>query len=254
MPSTRAGGRAPRTWMFAALNTVEPPDHASQCARGSAADSAPTERQTAAATAFVRTRLADLSAALDGRDYLENQFTAADLLMTTVLQILRGRGLVEEFPALDAYRRRCESRPAYEKALADQMAPFAQNAPAGSLRPTVTLRGAAPNFHRPCLDAGGRRRSGTGRRCARRCIRVVPDPRGDLEHGTRRFVVPLTIGSTAVEAGLDTGSVGLRVLREPLGEGDVRETPTSESETFAIGRQARRRGGPRRRRRRNAQG
>ena len=66
---------------------------------------------------------------LGGRDYLEDRFTAGDLLMTTVLRILRHTDLVPRYPALDAYVRRCEARPAFEKALADQMAPFAAHAP-----------------------------------------------------------------------------------------------------------------------------
>lgn len=49
--------------------------------------------------------------------------------MTTVLQILRCTTLVAEMPVLEAYRLRCEARPAFQKALADQMAVFAKNAP-----------------------------------------------------------------------------------------------------------------------------
>ena len=78
---------------------------------------------------MVKTRLASLAACLDGRAYLLDRFTAADLLMTAVLRQLRNTELLAEMPVLDAYRLHCEARPAFRKALADQMAPFAENAP-----------------------------------------------------------------------------------------------------------------------------
>ena len=59
----------------------------------------------------------------------DTRFTAADLLMTTVLRILCHTELVAEIPVLEAYRQQCEARPAFQKALADQMAPFAKHAP-----------------------------------------------------------------------------------------------------------------------------
>jgi glutathione S-transferase len=130
-PEVNARARA-KTWMFAALNTVEPPIMFLNALDDLPADAEADGGRKAAATDFVKRRLASLSDWLEGRDYLEDRFTAADLLMTTVLQIPRGTGLVEEFPNLDAYRKRCESRPAFEKALAAQMAPFAENAPAGA--------------------------------------------------------------------------------------------------------------------------
>jgi glutathione S-transferase len=79
--------------------------------------------------ARVKMRLASLCDCLDGRDYLEDRFTASDLLMTSVLRILRRTDIVAQMPVLEAYRLRCEARPAFQKALADQMANFAANAP-----------------------------------------------------------------------------------------------------------------------------
>ena len=73
--------------------------------------------------------MANLSDWLHGRDYLEDRFTAADLLMTTVLRILRHTDLVARMPTLEAYRQRCEARPAFQKAMVDHLAPFAENAP-----------------------------------------------------------------------------------------------------------------------------
>lgn len=124
------GARArTKTWMFAALNTVEPPImylNVLDMLQG-ADESAKLLRS--AVVGEVKKRLASLCGHLDGRNYLEDRFTAADLLMVTVLRILRRTGLVEEIPALASYRLRCEARPAFQRALADQMACFAENAP-----------------------------------------------------------------------------------------------------------------------------
>jgi glutathione S-transferase len=62
---------------------------------------------------------------------LEDEFSAADLLMTTVLRTLRDTDRVSSMPVLQAYQQRCEARPAFARALAAHMKPFAANAPAG---------------------------------------------------------------------------------------------------------------------------
>lgn len=69
-------------------------------------------------------RLRQLSAWLGQRDYLDGAFSAGDLMMTTVLRILRHTGIVDEYPNLKGYQLRCEARPAFQKALRDQMAAF----------------------------------------------------------------------------------------------------------------------------------
>jgi len=120
-----------RTWMFAALNTVEPPImmlNVIDLQPGGAPEGAKDLR--AAVLGMIEKRLDALSAFLGDREHLvEDRFTAADLLMTTVLRILRTTDLVEKRPALAAYRTRGEARPAFRKALAAQLAPFAANAP-----------------------------------------------------------------------------------------------------------------------------
>jgi glutathione S-transferase len=129
MPSGTEARARTKTWMFAALNTVEPPieflnvldmlqngDESAKLLRSAVVDE-------------VKKRLSSLCCCLDGRDYLEDRFTAADLLMVTVLRALRRTCLVEEMPALNCYRLRCEARPAFQQALADQMARFSENAP-----------------------------------------------------------------------------------------------------------------------------
>jgi glutathione S-transferase len=131
MPSEPGARARSKTWMFAALNTVEPQiqNLAEIDLFDPGAEWAKLRRP--AALEAVKERLASLSAWLEGKDYLEERFTAADLLMTTVLRILRHTELVAEFPVLQAYCQRCEARPAFRKALAGQMAPFARNAPPG---------------------------------------------------------------------------------------------------------------------------
>jgi glutathione S-transferase len=129
MPPEPGARERCKTWMFAALNTVEPPiQMLAEIDLFNAKEEWAKLRRPGAIKA-VEGRLASLSDWLTGREYLEDRFTAADVLMTTVLRILRHTDLVAERPVLEAYRARCEARPAFRKALADHMAPFAVNPP-----------------------------------------------------------------------------------------------------------------------------
>jgi glutathione S-transferase len=130
-PDPDARARA-RTWMFAALNTLEPHIQNLVLIDLFHADQEWAKLRRPAAVEIVKERLASLAGRLKGRDYLEDRFTAGDLLMTTVLRFLRHTDLVAAIPALEAYRLRCEARPAFRKAMADHMAPFAVNAPANA--------------------------------------------------------------------------------------------------------------------------
>lgn len=115
------------TWMFAALNTVEPPLWNLLVMDFQHRDEAWVELRRPGAVDEVKTRLAALSECLDGRDYLLGRFTAADILMTTVLRFIRHTDLVAGFPLLDAYVKRCEERPAFQAALRDQRADYVRN-------------------------------------------------------------------------------------------------------------------------------
>jgi glutathione S-transferase len=111
-------------WMFAALNSVEPRiQELAGIDLFYNGERWAQERRPGVVQA-VQQRLAQLAARLDGREYLVESFSAADILMTTVLRILRHTKLVEEVPALAAYKERCEARPAFAKALAGQMSAF----------------------------------------------------------------------------------------------------------------------------------
>ena len=118
------------TWMFAALSTIEPPILAlnSLGMKAPASDGVVPVRDQVAGR--VDQRLDSLAAFLDGKQYLEGDFSAADLLMTTVLRVLRDTDRVASRPVLRDYQARCEARPAFRRALDAQMSTFAKHAPA----------------------------------------------------------------------------------------------------------------------------
>ncbi len=110
-------------WLFAALNSVEPPMQELALLDFMHADKAWAKERRPMIVEFVQRRLKGLAEALDGREFLEGGFTAADLLMATVLRMAKQTDLVEQ-AGLGDYLRRCEARPAFQKALAGQMADF----------------------------------------------------------------------------------------------------------------------------------
>ena len=129
MPADPAARARVTAWMFAAMNTIEP-----HIANLGAIDLFYANEDWAkarrpGAVEAVQTRLTELAAFLGERSYLEgNRYTAADLLMTTVLRMLRHTDIVARIAVLDDYRLRCEARPAFQRALAAQMAVFERNA------------------------------------------------------------------------------------------------------------------------------
>lgn len=124
LPVQAAGRARAIMWMFAALNTVEPPILELANARLLEADRPWADERLPLVQARVRERLAPLSERLADRDWLEDQFTAGDLMMISVLIRLRASGLLDEAPALAAYVGRGEARPAYQRAFAAQLAQF----------------------------------------------------------------------------------------------------------------------------------
>lgn len=109
-------------WMFAALNTVEPPILELATARLAEGDRPWAEARLPLVEDRVRERLARLSARLGEADWLDGDFSAGDLMMVSVLLRLRRSGLLDEFPRLAAYVARGEARPAYQRAFAAQWA------------------------------------------------------------------------------------------------------------------------------------
>jgi glutathione S-transferase len=117
-------------WTYAALNSVEPAilnlllidifyagEEWAKLRRPGAAD-------------FAKLKLKRVSDWLGDKQWLEgDRFTIGDLLMVTVFRFLRHTDLVAEFPNLAAYLKRGESRPAFQRALTDQLAVYAANQP-----------------------------------------------------------------------------------------------------------------------------
>jgi glutathione S-transferase len=125
MPSARNERASVTMWMFASLNSVEP--YVAELANllAFSKDEAWAIERRPEVEGLALKRLGDVDAWLEGRDYLAGSFSAADILMTTVLRLLDGMEVVERFARLHAYLERCMARPAFRKALADHTAQYA---------------------------------------------------------------------------------------------------------------------------------
>ena len=110
------------SWMFAAVNTVEPPVLELTMARLFERDKPWSEQRLPLVEERMRQRLDPLSAYLGAADWLDGAFSAGDLMMVSVLLRLRSSGVLDEYPNLAAYVLRGESRPAYQRAFAAQLA------------------------------------------------------------------------------------------------------------------------------------
>ncbi|MGQ3041496.1 MAG: glutathione S-transferase family protein [Brevundimonas sp.] len=125
MPADDAGRAMVTTWLFAAMNSVEP--FVAELAGIDLfnADKDWTKARRPEVEAMLRRRLGDLQTALSDRQWFAgDRFSAADILMTHVLRDLRHTDIVSDFPALAAYVARAEARPAFRRALEGQMRPF----------------------------------------------------------------------------------------------------------------------------------
>jgi glutathione S-transferase len=120
-PNARARAIA---WMFAAVSTVEPPILDLSTAVMVEGGSAWRDERVALIRERIRTRLAELSDCLGAADWLDGDFSAADIMMAHVLRRLAPSGLLEEFPNLAAYVARGEARPAFQRAFYAQFAVF----------------------------------------------------------------------------------------------------------------------------------
>ena len=117
------------TWMFAALNTIEPPIIELVTARILEGDRPWAKERLPLIKDRIRVRMSQLAVRLGDADWLDGAFSAGDLMMASVLLRLRMSGILDEYPNLAAYVARAEARPAYRRAFAAQLA---INAPAGS--------------------------------------------------------------------------------------------------------------------------
>jgi glutathione S-transferase len=118
-------------WMFAALNTMEPPIVDLQIARLLEGDKTWYEQRLPLVEERIRRRLGELSNRLGNASWLDGEFSAGDLLMVAVLLRLKGSGILGEYPNLSAYVARGEARPAYKRAFDAQLAVFTAISTAG---------------------------------------------------------------------------------------------------------------------------
>ena len=109
-------------WMFAAINTVEPPILDLQTARIMEGDKPWAAERLPLVQDRIRQRLDQLSPRLGDAGWLDGEFSAGDLMMVSVLLRLRMSGILDEYPNLAAYVARGEARPAYQRAFAAQLA------------------------------------------------------------------------------------------------------------------------------------
>ncbi len=109
-------------WMFAALNTVEPPILELVTAKVLESDRPWRAERLPLVEERVRARLRQLSVRLGDAEWLDGAFSAGDLMMVSVLLRLRASGILDEFPSLAALVARGEARPAYRRAFAAQLA------------------------------------------------------------------------------------------------------------------------------------
>jgi glutathione S-transferase len=110
------------TWIFAALNTVEPPILEIVTAKFMEGDKPWSKERMPLIADRIRSRLEQLSARLGDAEWLDGGFSAGDLIMVSVLLRLRPSGILNEFASLAAYVARGEARPAYKRAFAAQLA------------------------------------------------------------------------------------------------------------------------------------
>lgn len=134
--ATRAGKLLPAdadqrslmlSWYFAALNSVEPFLMNLALIEFFTDDEEEKVKRRPGVLAMAEKRLGDLQSGLGGHDWLVGgEFTAADLMTSSVLKIAKSLSILDGFPALVRYQDRCFDRPAYQRAIADQCAAFAQ--------------------------------------------------------------------------------------------------------------------------------
>ncbi len=118
-----ARGRA-IAWMFAALSTVEPVILTRETAMFLERDQSWYAERMPLVEQRIRGRLSELSAWLGAADWLDDAFSAGDLLMLQVLRRLSGSGMLAEYSNLSAYVSRAEARPAFKRAFDAQLAVF----------------------------------------------------------------------------------------------------------------------------------
>src|SRR5262249_55807284 len=112
------------SWMFAAVSSVEPLIVQTEVSEYMESDKSWNEERMPLVVQRVRDRFAELAARLGGANWLDGDFSAADVLMVQALRRLEGQAPLTEFPVLAAYVDRGKARPAFQRAFAAQKAAF----------------------------------------------------------------------------------------------------------------------------------
>lgn len=128
LPTDRVERERAIAWVFAALNSVETWIQQLASLDYFHAKEEWTKAWRPQIEVLTRDRLSMLERVLEGKDYLEGRFTVGDVMMTDVLRILDHTDLIEAYPNLSAYKRRCEVRPAFQRAMKAQIDGFKQAA------------------------------------------------------------------------------------------------------------------------------
>lgn len=119
-------------WTYAALNSVEPAVFNVVLIDVFYADQEWAKLRREGAVDFAKLKLKRVSDWLGDKTWLEgDRFTIGDLMMVTSLRFLRHTDLVAGFANLDAFVKRAEARPAFQRALNDQLATFREHEPQG---------------------------------------------------------------------------------------------------------------------------
>ena len=129
LPSDHAQKMRAIAWVIASLNSVEPAIFPLLMINVFNKGEAWTEEARPKFMERLDSRLKCVSNALGDKEWLEDRFTIADLMLVTVLRQLRAGRVLEQYPNLVALVARGEARPAFQRALADQLAVFADNEP-----------------------------------------------------------------------------------------------------------------------------
>ncbi len=124
LPRDRIGRERATAWVFAALNSIEIWIQQLASLDFFHANEEWTKNFRPGIEKQVRERLDQLEKVLDGKDYLEGEFTVGDLMMTDVLRILDHTGIVDAYSQLSAYKQRCQVRPAFQRAMQAQREGF----------------------------------------------------------------------------------------------------------------------------------
>lgn len=128
LPREQTARWAAISWLFAALNSVEPIVQRIITYDLLHKDKPWMPEAREASLGLCKQKLKRVADALEGKDWLAGAFSIADITMVTVLNGLRHTDLVAEYPLLAAYWQRGQERPAYKRALDAQFADFEEPA------------------------------------------------------------------------------------------------------------------------------